>query len=80
MPELMSSIKNRFADRKNSLSGDAHNQEGFKAEKNILKRIEEVGKYDDVETSTDILSIVQKHETKKHDITASKGHQALVEC
>ena len=50
MPELMSSIKNRFADCKNSLSGDAHNQKGFKAKENILQGIEEIWEDDDVET------------------------------
>ena len=80
MPQLVSSVKNGFTDRKNSLSGDAHNQEGFEAEKNILQGIEEVRKHDDVESVVDVLRIVHKHETKKHDITACKSHQALVEC
>ena len=50
MPQLVSSVKNRFTDRKNSLSGDAHNQEGFHTEENIFQGIEEIWEDDDVET------------------------------
>ena len=63
VPQLVSSIKNRFADGKDSLSWDAHDQEGFKTKENILQRIEEVGKDDDVQSGIDILTIIQKHET-----------------
>ena len=50
MPQLVSSVKNRFTDCKNSLSGDTHNQEGFHTEENIFQGIEEIWEDDDVET------------------------------
>ena len=49
VPEHVTLVKERFADSKVPFCGDAHDQEGLPAEKDILDRVEEVGENEDVE-------------------------------
>ena len=63
MPEFVSSVNKRFADRKDPLGGDAHDQECFKAEENVLHGIEKIREEDDVDVIIDIFGIVHKHKT-----------------
>ena len=60
MSQLVSSVEKRFAHSKDPLGGDAHDQECFEAEKDILHWIEKVWKDDDKKLAIDMFRVIQK--------------------
>ena len=80
MAQLVTSVKKRLTDCKESFCGDAHDQEGLPAEEDVLHRVQEVREDDNVEWINAFCIEVKQHKAEKHYVTSSKSDQALVEC
>ena len=77
--QLVGSVEKRLADSKESLSCDAHGQECFPAEEDVFHRIQEIWEDYYVELAADVFRIVHEDKAEKHEVTAGKSNQALVE-
>jgi hypothetical protein len=80
LAEFVGSVEERLADSKESFSCDAHGQECFPAEEDVLHWVQEIWEDDYVELAADVFRIVHEDETEKHEVTAGKSNQALMEC
>ena len=80
MAQLVTPVEKRVADGQVSFCGDAHDQESFPAQEDVLYGVDEVREDDGIEGIEDIFSKVNEDETQEHYITGSKGNEALVKC
>ena len=67
----MASVKKRSADRKISLGGDTHNKECLPTKQNILHRIENMWKHQDVDGVKVIAKGINDDESKEQNVTNS---------
>ena len=76
----MGSVKERLADSKEPFSCDAHSQECFPAEEDVLHRVQKIWEDCYLELFADVLRIVHEDEDEKGEVTAGESNQTLMEC
>ena len=72
--QLVGFVEKRLADCKESLSCDAHGQECFPAEEDVLHRIQEIWEDDYVELAAEFFRIVHEDKAEKHEVTAGESN------
>ena len=78
--QLVGSVEKRLADSKESLSCDAHGQECFPAEENILHWVQEIWEECRIDLFLEISRIIHKNEDKKYNITTGQCNKTLMKC
>ena len=80
MTQLVLPVEKRLTHCQVSLRGNTHDMECLPAEEDPLHRVKEVREDNDVGGMIHVLGGVNEHTAEEHDVTRSKGNQALVEC